>query len=123
MVTGDHPITAKAIAKGVGIISEPNKTIEDIADEEKIPVEEVDPASVLLQLSFCYIGLRQFIYTTILNYCICFLTLSVYITQSVMITYQDFHLFSSFLLRLFVSPAAFLNLYSLFSLLSKPRRL
>uniref|UniRef100_A0A5K3G1Z3 P-type Cu(+) transporter n=1 Tax=Mesocestoides corti TaxID=53468 RepID=A0A5K3G1Z3_MESCO len=27
MVTGDHPITAKAIAKGVGIISEGNRTV------------------------------------------------------------------------------------------------
>lgn len=41
MVTGDHPITAKAIAKGVGIISEGNKTREDIALERNIPVEEV----------------------------------------------------------------------------------
>merc|ERR1719477_113959 len=41
MVTGDHPITAKAIAKGVGIISENNETVEDIAARLNIPVEEV----------------------------------------------------------------------------------
>merc|ERR1712172_387009 len=43
MVTGDHPITAKAIAKSVGIISEGNKTVEDIAEELGVPTQEVNP--------------------------------------------------------------------------------
>ncbi|RWS08421.1 sodium/potassium-transporting ATPase subunit alpha-like protein [Dinothrombium tinctorium] len=43
MVTGDHPITAKAIARSVGIISEGNETVEDIAQRINVPVEQVDP--------------------------------------------------------------------------------
>lgn len=42
MVTGDHPITAKAIAKSVGIISEGNETAEDMAARLNIPVSEVN---------------------------------------------------------------------------------
>jgi sodium/potassium-transporting ATPase subunit alpha len=40
MVTGDHPITAKAIAKAVGIINE--ETREDIAARLKVPLEQVN---------------------------------------------------------------------------------
>lgn len=43
MVTGDHPITAKAIAKGVGIISHGKETVEDIAERTGVAVADVNP--------------------------------------------------------------------------------
>ena len=45
MVTGDHPITAKAIARSVGIISPQSRTADDIAHELGIPVGKISPKS------------------------------------------------------------------------------
>lgn len=43
MVTGDHPVTAKAIAKSVGIISEGSETLEEIAKRRMVPIQTLDP--------------------------------------------------------------------------------
>ena len=42
MITGDHPITAKSIARAVGIISENNQTVDEIADRLGIEVKNVN---------------------------------------------------------------------------------
>merc|ERR1712117_408974 len=43
MVTGDHPITAEAISRSVGIISEGTETIEDVAARKGVDVKDVNP--------------------------------------------------------------------------------
>merc|ERR1719276_656351 len=43
MVTGDHPITAAAIARSVGIISEGTETVEDVAARKGVEVKDVNP--------------------------------------------------------------------------------
>jgi sodium/potassium-transporting ATPase subunit alpha len=43
MITGDHPITAKAIARTVGIISPESETVEDIAERTGDMLTAIDP--------------------------------------------------------------------------------
>jgi sodium/potassium-transporting ATPase subunit alpha len=44
MVTGDHPITAAAIARNIGLITHPTR--EDIAKQNGVPVEKVNESEV-----------------------------------------------------------------------------
>ena len=46
MLTGDHPLTAEAIARTVGIIRD-HKTKNEVAKKKKIPVEDVDENEAL----------------------------------------------------------------------------
>lgn len=55
MVTGDHPITAKAIAKAVGIFSSNAETIEDIAIRKGIKIEEVNRRFIFVILKKYYL--------------------------------------------------------------------
>lgn len=41
MITGDHPITAKAIARSVGIISDTSETADEIASRLELNVEDI----------------------------------------------------------------------------------
>jgi len=43
MVTSDQPIMAKAIARTAGVISEGSYTREDVAEQEGIPLDQVNP--------------------------------------------------------------------------------
>lgn len=52
VATGDHPITAKAIARLTNIISEHNETIEEVARRLALPIQQIDPS--LAQVSIVH---------------------------------------------------------------------
>ena len=56
MVTGDHPITARAIARAVGIISDHNETREETAARLGVNINTIDPR--LVQQSFDFVNFK-----------------------------------------------------------------
>lgn len=52
VATGDHPTTAKAIARLTNIISENNETIEEAARRLALPIQQIDPS--LAQVSIVH---------------------------------------------------------------------
>lgn len=81
MVTGDHPITAKAIAKGVGIISEGSETIEDIAQRLNIPVDRVNRKDA--EACVVHGGNANFDYVADITYCFLFMNALVPLLEKI----------------------------------------
>ncbi|KAK4336728.1 hypothetical protein RND71_043629 [Anisodus tanguticus] len=44
IVTGDHPTTAKSVARMTNIISQGNETIEEMARRLALPIQQIDPS-------------------------------------------------------------------------------
>lgn len=46
MVTGDHPTTALAIGRAVGIVSEGHETLQELSERKQLPVDQISPDRV-----------------------------------------------------------------------------